>query len=237
MWYKQQHPIRTGDLLLFRGDGFSSSLITTACNTEYSHVGLAVVIHLPTRQIVIDNSQDETKVYLFESNKDEEHDYLRNKRGNGCRLVDLDSVAHKYLTISHRSLIPRWSDSWILERTSIFLCRWSGVKFTRNPMIMLAPWIGGTLTGDRLNPQSIFCSELVVRYLTDALELPINNSPWLIGPHHLSQDIDCYQGEPTLLWYRKGNAKGIFLLPLIILCVILLIVYLCSRVSTTNSSL
>ncbi len=236
-----ENPIMTGDLLLFRSDGLVGVLIASALDSPYSHSGVAIVIHLPTGKIVDSNEESETKVYLFETNADEEHDYLTvfggpgitgYRRRPGCRLVDLENVAPKYVLISHRRLKFHHRSRDYLRRTSDFLDRWSCRPFIDDFTPMIGPWLGGTITDLRSQPKTVFCSELVVRYLVDGLGVVIPNSPWLIGPQHLAMDQDLYESKTTLIWQRHSNATQSLLPAITLMFVIVFIILVVIRVTT-----
>lgn len=240
MWKHVENPIATGDLLLFRSDSLVGVMIASALDSPYSHSGIAIVIHLPTGRLVMDNRESETKVYLFETNADEEYDYLTTfgrseitgRRRPGCRLVDLETIAPKYVLISHRRLKEQHRPPDHLSRTQAFLDHWSGRPFMNDFTPMIGPWLGGTITEPRPHPKTVFCSELVVRYLVDGLGITIPNSPWLLGPQHLAMDEDLYESPTTLLWQRYSPTTPALLPAIVLMVVIIIGILIVIRVAT-----
>lgn len=148
--------IKTGDILVCSSWSITSLITKASTWSEWTHAGIAVWLKTNTGNVL----------HCFECGTDNEYDALTDKDGEGCRLVNVEQISHRYSKIAYRPInIKR--DATFFAKLRAFMETHKNRPFKAN-YIKLAVANLGIKTRDKPllgRDDPVFCSELVSMYL------------------------------------------------------------------------
>lgn len=160
--------LETGDLVFFSGYGFTSEIIKKATGSEWSHVGMVIVVDLLDL------------VLLWESTTLSNLDNLQTgEPTKGVQIVPLSMRTKTYDGYYgfRRLGLPAKIGLYHLERTLKTLRReLDGKPYEKSSLELLRSSFSGIGSPSRSDLSSIFCSELVAEALIRLEVLPKSSS-------------------------------------------------------------
>jgi len=167
MGYREARPlIKSGDIILFSGEGFSSSLIKKFSSSVWSHVA------------IVSRIEESDRVLLFEST---------GIFSGGVQVLPLSRKVQGYkgrvLVTRHRSFDPA-----LVKEMNSFAFAQLGLPYDRRELIRIAMRYMGIERSERHNRRFI-CSELGREMLMKAnANIPYQGE--MIVPAHFAEEVE-----------------------------------------------
>lgn len=179
--------VMTGDVLFFANNAPTGFLLRTFTSSPWNHIGIAV--RIGPSGITVDRRG---VLHVLEINTEERLDAISGEMSVGAAVTELTRSKNLYNTIAVRRLAPRWRDAGLASRTLAFAKFYRGVRFTSSSLPFLSVWLGIDLSDAPASaddhPEEMFCSELVARYYTECLAVPLKDllgNPTSVPPTRL----------------------------------------------------
>jgi hypothetical protein len=157
---KLKKQFKTGDIILFEGNGFFSQLVKCCSNSEFSHIGIIV-----KGEDIPKYTKKKEKFYLLHSNKSSVpiKDIISNDNVSGVQINDLKENLESYNGfLYYRELLRKDGTSVNFINIEKYIEKIADKPYEVNYLEMLfAVFDGNSCCLNSENLNSLFCSELV----------------------------------------------------------------------------
>jgi hypothetical protein len=162
---KIKHTFKTGDLLLFEGNGFFSSLIKCTTCSYISHIGM--VVEAKDIPNILRNSKrrSEDELYLFHSNKGRLpylYDILTNDIQSGVQLNILkDALINYDGNVYYKKLVKKNKEQINFKRLEELIIDFKRTPYEEDYFQLCCAAYDGPCGQNQMDISQLFCSELV----------------------------------------------------------------------------
>jgi hypothetical protein len=162
---KIKHTFKTGDLLLFEGNGFFSSLIKCVTCSCISHIGM--VIEEKDIPNILMNQKRKSKdgLYLFHSNKGRLpylYDVLTNDIQSGVQLNILkDALINYNGNVYYKKLLKKNKEQPNFDNIENLILKFKRTPYEEDYIQLCCAAYDGPCGENQMDITQLFCSELV----------------------------------------------------------------------------
>lgn len=225
--------IETGDIVLFSSNTPTGFLLRTATQSIWNHIGIA--IRYRKNKII---SGNKGKICILETNSCHRYDPLKKEYLQGLGFSSWKSLLKKYNRIDIRKINRNLLSDDFLERLNSFAEKYRHWHFPKSFMPFLSAWLKMDFGDLGVEEKSMFCSQVVGRYLYECILHPFNSDIRIQGipksfSHHIPKhyDITSSPSDKCLLeqinvWNQQCDLLYVIISPILIILFLILILFM-----------
>lgn len=220
---------RTGDVLMFTGNGMNASLLKIAMSSRWSHVGIAVRMD-DKMNITLD---DTGELYILEIYKGKHKDVITGKTIRGFGMTDFKTSTRIYNKVAYRRIREEYRDDKLVDLILKFHQSNFSVNFPNDLFPFVNIWSQSSMikTGCSIGKFK-FCSQMAAEFyhtLTEHTYKDIFGSDCppvteLIHPDHFTNQSTLFIGDEVVFYKVEEDLWKIIISPLFIFIFIIVII-------------